>query len=452
MRHLTRIALGLAALFLTCLTASPAFAADRPPNIVLILADDLGYGDFSCYGQEMFQTPNIDRLAAEGMRFTQFYVNTVCSPTRSCLLTGMHPGHARIRANRGTENQRVNIRLGKDPTISEMLQKGGYRTGVVGKWHVSYLFTNGRPLDKGFDFHFGKMNTLDGYDYPSPFWLNKNTYKPEPDDWDHDLYTHFAKEFIRSSKDRPFFLYLAYKTGHAHAEIRQNGAPIPIDPIYAKKDWPYTAKRQATMITEMDRDIGEITDLIDELGLGENTLIIFTSDNGPHKEDGNDPNFFNSSGAVRGIKRDMYEGGIRVPMIARWKGTIAAGQVSDHISAIWDFMPTALDMAGLQVPANIDGISFLPELLGNEQPKHAYLYWQYAHRKSFKEAIRVGRWKGVRQTIDSPIELFDLETDLREMNDLADQYPSYVKYLDKLMGEAHTDNPEYLSRPPVAQK
>ena len=452
MHLLTRITLGLLVLSLGYHAASSAIAAEQPPNIVFILADDLGYADVSCYGQKMFQTPSIDRLADEGMRFTQFYANTVCSPTRCSFLTGLHPGHTRIRANRGIDNQRVNIRIGDDLTVSEVLQQGGYRTGLSGKWHVSFLFTNGRPLDKGFDFHFGRLNTLDGYEYPNPFWLNEEIYELGQEDWDHDLYTRYAKEFIRDSKDQPFFLFLSYRTAHAHAEIRKNGAPIPIDPIYAKKDWPYTAKRQATMITEMDRDIGEITDLIDELGLGENTVIIFTSDNGPHKEDGNDPDFFDSNGPLRGIKRDMYEGGIRMPMIVRWKGTVAAGQVSDHICAIWDFMPTALEMAGLQAPDNIDGISFLPELLGKEQPEHAYLYWQYAHRKSFKEAIRVERWKAVRPAIDAPIELYDLETDLSETTNISDRYPSFVNRLDKLMDEAHTDNPEYISRSLVGQE
>ncbi|NQU45238.1 arylsulfatase, partial [bacterium] len=384
--------------------------AGRRPNIVFILADDLGYGDLGCYGQEKIKTPRLDRMARDGIRFTSHYSGfTVCSPSRCALMTGKHMGHASVTGNGG--------RLRKeDITVPMLLKKAGYRTCMIGKWGlVGRPGHPGSPNNKGFDHFFGFDNQgFAHFYYPEFLWRNdkkvlypdnhnlrvNGQYIPGKGTYSHDEFTKEALSFIKDNASKPFFLYLPYAVPHAELTV-------PADSMepYLKLNWPETPKVEgkgntgggaygsqykggycgqshpnatyAGMISRMDRSIGQILDLLDELKLSDNTLVIFSSDNGPSPEGGQSLKFFNSAGPLRGAKRSMYEGGIRVPTIARWPGKIKPGRTTDHPSAFWDFMPTACELAGVDAPADIDGISYLPELLGNTeaQKKHEYFYW-----------------------------------------------------------------------------
>jgi arylsulfatase A-like enzyme len=429
-------------------------AAPSKPNIIFILADDLGYGDLGCYGQQTIQTPNLDRMAAEGMIFTDHYAgSTVCAPSRCCLMTGVHTGHAWIRGN-----DRIPLRP-TDVTVAELLRQAGYTTGIVGKWGLGEPQTTGIPNQKGFDHWFGYLNQLHAHNYyPDYLWRNEekvplaNEVKPinppggvatKRVQYSDDLFTADALQFLEWSKDRPFFLYLAYTIPHANNEAGKNGMEVPSYGPYANKDWPEPQKGHAAMITRMDADIGRLFARLKSLGLDDKTLVLFSSDNGPHKEGGADPNFFDSNGPLRGNKRDMYEGGIRVPLIARWPGRIARGTGTDHVCAFWDFLPTCCELAGVTPPEGIDGISFLPTLLGRpeNQKKHSYLYWEF-HEQGKKQAVRLGRWKGVRLNVakdpDGPIELYDLTTDPGEEEDTADQHADIVQQIAEIMKTART--------------
>src|SRR5687767_883180 len=361
--------------------------AEQRPNIIFILADDLGYGDLGCYGQKRIKTPNLDRMAAEGMRFTQCYAgSTVCAPSRSALMTGQHTGHTRIRGNNAYPLQPGDV------TVAELLRDAGYQTGLIGKWGLGLSHTTGAPWRKGFGEFFGYVSQTHAHDYyPTNLWRNdqillinantnnrKRVYAP-------DQFTRAATNFIRINKNSPFFLYLAYTAPHANNELGRatgNGMEVPSDEPYSRENWPQPEKNKAAMITRMDRDIGRVLDVLKDQKLETNTVIFFTSDNGAHKEGGVDPVFFNSSGPLRGIKRDMYEGGIRVPAMVRWTGTIKSGQVSDFPWAFWDFLPTAAEIAKVKskIPANVDGQSILPVLLGREMKAHEFFYWEF-HEK-----------------------------------------------------------------------
>lgn len=436
----------------------------RKPNIIYILADDLGYGDLGCYGQERIATPNIDRMAREGMRFTQHYAgSTVCAPSRCVLMTGLHTGHAKVRGNDG-------LFLGpEDFTVAQLLKDAGYTTGLVGKWGLGNEATTGIPGKQGFDYFFGYLNQTHAHNYyPSYLWRNEEQVplpnivkRPErgspnsmkyggvssnKDVYSHDLFTEEALSYVDRNKDNPFFLYLAYTIPHTNNEAGKSGMEVPSLGRYADEDWPTPQKAHAAMITRLDRDVGKLLDKLGELGLDDDTLVIFTSDNGPHQEGGAIPDFFSSSGPLRGIKRDFYEGGIRVPMIARWPRAIAPGSESGHLSAFWDFLPTCADLAGTATPKGIDGISFLPTLLGKEQEEHAYLYWEFYERGG-KQAVRWGDWKGIRlrtrRNPDNPIELYNLEDDLGEAKDVAAQNPRIARKIAKMMKAAHTDSATY---------
>ena len=454
------------------------------PNIIFIMADDLGYGELGCYGQQKIKTPNIDRLAAGGMKFTQHYSGSpVCAPSRCTLMTGKHTGHAYIRANdemkergdvwhdRNIEGQRP--LLPGTETMGRMMQRAGYVTAAIGKWGLGGSNDSGHPNKQGFDFWYGYLCQRVAHNYyPTHLWRNGekdmlegNDYfyphqklpaDKDPNDpasyepysgkqYSQDLMAAEAINFIKQNKDKPFFLYLPFTVPHAALQVPEDSleeykGKFPETPYLGEKNYlPQQTPRAAyaAMITRMDREIGRIMGLLKELGIDENTLIIFTSDNGPAwGYGGTDPQFFNSADGLRGFKASLYEGGIRVPMIARWKGKIKPGSASDHISAFWDFYATFAEVVGAKIPEDIDGISLLPTLLNKNQPKHDYLYWEYLG----KQAIRRGKWKAVRLGIEKEIELYDLENDLAEENNVADQHPEIVAEMAELMKTARTES------------
>jgi len=423
----------------------------RPPNIIFIMADDLGYGDLEAYGQSQIRTPNINRLANEGVRFTDFYAgSTVCAPSRCVLMTGLHTGHAYIRGN-GKNNLRP-----EDLTVAELLQQAGYATAQIGKWGLGHEGSTGVPTKKGFDYFFGYFDQHHAHNYYPSFllrneervWL-ENVVPEEGQyhqgvaskkvDYSYDLMAQEALKYIEEQEDRPFFLYLPFTIPHANNEAGDRGMEVPDYGSYAEEDWPEPQKGLAAMISRMDTDIGQLLDALSVRGLDEETVIFFTSDNGPHAEGGNDPDFFDSNGPLRGIKRALYEGGIRVPMIVRWKGRTPAGAVSDHIGYFGDLMATAAELAGLPETNRFDSISFLPAILGapESQKEHDYLYWEFYEHGS-AQAIRMGRWKGVRKPMfTGPIELYDLENDLSEEFDVAVDHPEVAGRIDAMMKEAH---------------
>jgi arylsulfatase A-like enzyme len=439
-------------------------AAPRRPSIIFILADDLGYGDLGCYGQTKIKTPNIDKLAAEGIRFTSFYAgSTVCAPSRCALMTGLHTGHAFVRGNA------VLPLRPEDTTVAELLKQDGYHTALIGKWGLGNELTSGVPQKKGFDEFAGYLDQTQAHDYyPAYLWrydpqlgfddremilANQNGFKRV---YSHDLFTRAATNFIQIHRPeaanhfRPFFLYLAYTIPHANNEETRrsgNGMEVPDNAPYSNEPWPAPEKNKAAMITRMDRDVGLIMDELKDLKIDDNTVVFFSSDNGPHKEGGNDPKFFESAGPLRGIKRDLYEGGIRVPMIVRWPRKIPAGRVSDLPLAFWDFLPTAIEIAGEEPPKNLDGISFLPTLLGTTQTnQHAFLYWEF-HERGFQQAVRMGDWKAVRPQAGELLELYDLKTDIGEKTNVAPQHADVVTKIEEYLKTARTESPNFPIKP-----
>ena len=447
----------------------------RVPNIVFILVDDLGYGDLGCYGQKTIQTPCIDRMADQGMRFTHCYAgSTVCAPSRCCLMTGYHTGHARVRGN-----ARVPL-LPEDVTVAELLKSAGYQTGIIGKWGLGEPDTTGIPNRQGFDTWFGYLNQRHAHNYyPAYLWENETEFPLRNEvvhtiggrdrtpggvatkrvDYSHDLFAERALEFVKANRDKPFFLYLAMTIPHANNEASNRnikeaeipayrGMEVPDFGPYKDKDWPAPQKGHAAMITRMDADIGRLFKLLAELRIDDETIVFFTSDNGPHKEGGADPAFFGSSGPLRGYKRALYDGGIRVPMIARWPGKIAAGTTSDLPWAFWDFLPTACDLAGTEAPKGIDGISVLPTLLGypDKQKRHDYLYWEFHEGRGSKQAVRMGKWKGVKNRIPGPIELYDVIADPGETQNVAKDHPDVVAKIASDIAEARTESEHWELR------
>ncbi|MDA8743817.1 arylsulfatase [Rubripirellula amarantea] len=449
--------------------SSPFCLADKP-NVIFVMADDLGYGDLGCYGQSVIQTPRLDQMAAQGMKFTQFYAgNTVCAPSRSVLMTGQHMGHTHVRGNAGRSDMSAQTLREQDVTVAEVIGAAGYTSGLIGKWGLGELHSPGHPLDQGFDRFFGYLNQTHAHNYyPEFLWDGvekislRNQVDPSPKsygaftggtatkriDYSHDLFADEALTFIDDHQDASFFLYLALTIPHANNEGSQmtgDGAEVPDYGIYQTKDWPNPDKGQAAMITRMDSDVGRILDRLTELAIAENTLVFFTSDNGPHNEASHNTKRFNPSGPLRGIKRALYEGGIRVPAIAWWPGTIAAGSTTDHIAYFGDFMATMCELTGTEVPAHTDSISFLPTLKGdaNEQDEHEYLYWEFYEQAS-RQAVRFGDWKAIRQPMmTGKIELFNLSEDIGETKDLANDHPDLVKKAAAMMAEAHVPNPNW---------
>ena len=445
--------------------SSRAGPGSRKPSLIFILADDLGYGDLGCYGQARIKTPNLDRLAAEGMRFTSFYAgSTVCAPSRCALMTGLHTGHCYIRGN-----ATLALRP-EDVTVAEVLKRAGYHNALVGKWGLGNEHTTGMPGNKGFDEFVGFLDQTHAHDYytdhlwrydratgrdqAQTFYENldgkRQLYMP-------DLFATAATNFVRIHRPdpfnhfQPFFLYLADTIPHANNEAGKrtgNGMQVPTDEPYSDEPWPQTEKNKAAMITRLDRDVGRLLDRLRELGMEDNTIVCFSSDNGPHQEGGVDPGFFASAGPLRGLKRDLYEGGIRVPLIVRWPGRIKPGRVNDDPWAFWDFLPTAAELAGAPAPANLDGISMLPALLGQPQTnRHEFLYWEF-HERGFQQAVRMGDWKAVRLGPGRALELYHLKTDLGEKHDVAAQNPAVVARIEEHLKTARTDSAQWPVRAP----
>lgn len=427
----------------------------RRPNIIFILADDLGYGDLGCYGQKRIRTPNLDRMAAEGIRFTDHYAgSTVCAPSRCSLMTGLHMGHALVRDNREVRPMGQYPLPADTATVARLMQQAGYATALIGKWGLGGPGSTGIPNRQGFNYFYGYLCQRHAHNYyPEFLFRNEDRVplqgnrvaEPRPDgagfaveraQYSHDLLAQEALAFVERNRARPFFLYLALTIPHANNEGGQKGMEVPSLEPYTNEDWPEPQKGHAAMITRMDRDIGRLLAKIKELGLDEETLVIFTSDNGPHREGGNNPEFNDSNGPLRGIKRDLYEGGIRVPMIARWPGSIKPGGESDHVSAFWDFLPTACEIAGVKPHEGIDGISYLPALLGREQKKHEFLYWEFES----KQAMRMGDWKGLRFGTKGKLALYNLKDDIGEKNDVAGLHPDIVAKIETYMDTARADS------------
>ncbi|WP_282135257.1 arylsulfatase [Seonamhaeicola maritimus] len=449
------------------------------PNIIYILADDMGYGDVGVYGQTKIKTPIIDKLANEGIKFTDHYSGqTVCSPSRCSLMTGMHMGNASVTRN----GQLLNP---DDVTVSELLKTAGYKTGIIGKWGLSEGVTEDNcPNQQGFDHYFGFDNQgFAHFYYPEYLWRNhtkveypenlgirdeNGAYKKGKGTYSHDEFAEEALKFINESKDEPFFLYLPFAIPHAELTIQEDAKEE-----YRGLNWPETPKEvgggarkghgygsqytdgycaqeepnitYAAMITRMDKNIGRIIDLLEELDIDENTIIMFASDNGPSDEGGQSIKFFDSSKGLRGKKRDLYEGGIRIPFVVNWKGTVKGGQESSIPSAFWDFLPTACDLAGVDTPNNIDGVSLLPTILGKSetQIKHKYLYWEWKHGKRPQyEAVRVDNWKFFRITPEKEknnkpyYELYNLDNDISETTNIAKEHPELVEKFIPYLEEA----------------
>ena len=433
-----------------CLAATRLQAAELAgrPNIVLILADDLGYGDLGCYGQKRIQTPSLDRMAAEGMRFTQAYAGSaVCAPSRCCLMTGFHTGHARTRGNKYPD---LPLRR-EDTTVAELLKQAGYRTGLFGKWSLGNLGTTGYPLKKGFDEWFGFFSQTHAHNsYPEHLLDNETAYLlrgntgTKRTEYANDLFTDRALRFIREADDGPYFLHLCYTIPHANNELGRdtgNGMEVPSLAPYESTDWPAQEKGFAAMMTRMDRDIGVILDQI-KRGQARDTLVIFTSDNGPHNEGGHNASFFSSSGGLRGIKRDLYEGGIRVPAIAWCPTLIPAGRVNDQVWANWDFPATACKLAGIQPPPGLDGRSIDALLVESRREPPEYLYWEL-HERGFNQAVRMGDWKGIRIGAGAVLELYNLAENPAESRNLAAQNPGVVRRIEEIMASARTESADW---------
>jgi arylsulfatase A len=448
-------------------TAEPVLA--QTPNVVFILVDDMGYGDLGCYGQKLIETPNIDKLAASGIKFTQFYAGTsVCAPSRASLMTGLHTGHTAIRGNYEVEPEGQFPIPDSVVVIPELFKKAGYTTGTFGKWGLGYPGSEGDPVKQGVDVFYGYNCQRQSHNYfPDHLWSNTerinltNTptnqvqYAPQ-------LIQQNAINFIVQNNANPFFLYLAYTLPHAGLQLPENDkifnyykrkfneSPRPI-----KSDWSsvsyqpqaYPRAAYAAMVTKLDNYVGEVVQKIKELGLEKNTLIIFSSDNGPHTEGGNDPAFFNSSGGFRGVKRQLTEGGIRTPMIASWQGKIKAGKTSNHIGAFWDFFPTFSELTKQRMAQHSDGISILPVLLNKSCVKsHEFLYWEF-HEDGGRQAVRLGNWKGIREQVmkeaQAPIKLYDLTNDPKETTDLASVNPEMIERIKAIMLAEHLENKNF---------
>ena len=445
---------------------------DSPPNIIYILADDLGYGDLSCYGQTNFTTPNIDALAAQGMKFTQHYSgSTVCAPSRSALMTGLHTGHTPIRGNKEVQPEGQYPLPDEIITVAEMLKAKGYSTGVFGKWGLGYPGSEGDPLNQGFDTFFGyNCQRIAHNYYPQHLWDNRNKVMLDGNSGSKeeiyvpDLIHQKTLEYIEANRDNPFFAYVPSPLPHAELKIPDKylkqfkgqyepekaykGCDLGCEGYkqggYGSQDTPHAAF--AAMVYLLDLQVGEIVKKVKELGIERNTLIIFSSDNGPHLEGGADPDFFNGNGPFNGYKRDLYEGGIRVPMIAKWTGKITPGNITNHVSAFWDVYPTLAELVDGDTVISTDGISFLPTLLGGSQQTHDFLYWEFhANIGQSKQAVLTdGRWKAIRKLNGgkfSPIEIYDLENDSGEKYDLASSRPEKVYKARAILNKEHIDSP-----------
>ena len=466
--------------YLLLMMEQPAMgqAAERKPNIILIFADDLGFGEVGCYGQQQIQTPNIDQLALNGMAFTNFYAGaTVCAPSRCTLMTGRHNGHASVRGNAGRDDNSIQSLQDNDYTIAECLKEQGYQTACIGKWGLGEVDQPGHPLRQGFDHFFGYLNQHHAHNYYPTYLYNDmdpvplqnevvfadpqsgdlgGGYGSKRIDYSHELFMNEAIGFMTRPREEPFFLYLSLTLPHANNEAKRmtgNGADVPDWSQYANMPWDQAGKQHAAMVTLLDEGVGRIVEQLKRLGIQDDTLLVFTSDNGPHDESGHDLAQFQPSGPLRGIKRSMYEGGIRVPMIACWPNKIAPNTIADHVGYAGDFFATFAQVAGTEadpVKGPIDSISILPTLLANpdepqttRQQDHEYLYFEFYEQGS-RQAVRFGDWKAVREPmLDGDVELYNLADDLGETKNIADQRPEKIMQAIKYLDEAHVPNPNW---------
>ena len=428
---------------------------EKKPNILFIMADDLGINDLGCYGQQMIATPQIDKMATEGMRFTQVYAgSSVCAPSRCSLMTGFHNGHNRLR-----DNIPHGVFLQPDDlTVAEVLKRAGYTTGAIGKWSLGNPGSWGIANYQGFDYFYGHLNQDQAhFYYPDYLWENdqidllSGNRGERKKQYTHQLFTQKALNFIDEHQQHPFFLYLSYTLPHFsdYDGKSPESQIVPSDAPYTDKTWPQVEKNYAAMVDMIDQDVGKVLNKVKELSLDSNTIIFFTSDNGPNGSKSHDPDFFDSNGIYRGYKRDMYEGGIRIPMIVRWPGKISPGTVSDAVWAFWDFLPTAADLAGLPFENKTDGISVLPALSGQPFQPHEYLYWDYGHvRDEFLQAARWANWKGIKNNASGDIEIYDLATDPGEKLNLVSNRPDLVKRFQEILKHAYVPSDHY----PVVMK
>ena len=461
---LTLIALGLA-------LATTSLSAAERPNIIWIMADDLGYGDLGCFGQKVITTPNLDRMAKEGMKFTHFYAGaTVCAPSRSVLMTGLHHGHTRVRGNSGKTNPAAQALKEGDVTVAKVLQEAGYKTALIGKWGLGDegAAETGLPRKQGFDYFYGYLNQTHAHNhYPDYLWRNETKeplsnivtplgengggYATQPIHFSDDLFADEALKYVEENKAAPFFLYWSMVVPHANNERTRelkDGAEVPDYGPYEGKDWPKPDKGQAAMISRLDGYVGRMLDLLKAQGLAEKTLVIFTSDNGPHNESNHDLARFNPSGPYTGIKRSLTDGGIRVPLIAWWPGKVKADVETGHVASFADWLGTAADLAGAKAPEKIDSLSFKPTLLGQEgQGNHEFLYWEF-HEGGFKQAaLYQGRWKGIRQGgPEAPVLLYDQQNDVAEKTNVAEEHPEIAEKISTYLKTARTELPEWEPR------
>ena len=425
------------------------------PNILLIVADDLGYGDIGCYGQTQIKTPFIDQLAAHGMRFTSCYASSpVSAPSRAALMTGKNTGHLGLRGDGGSLQP-------EDVTAGQLFKSANYFTGVLGEWGLGDASSAATPMRKGFDEWFGVLNLTDAQNY-FPTSLNRasvlhgetdyevtENFDGQKGKYSDDYFVEAALNFIHQDKPvwylhfKPFFLYLPLTIPRANnvlAAATGNGMETPEDAPYSNESWPQPEKNKAAMISRLDRYVGSLMEKLKTEKIDNNTIVILTSANGPHKEGGVDPKFFKSAGPFRGIKRDLYEGGIRVPFIVSWPAAIQPGTTSDLPCALWDFLPTALNAGGQPAPTNIDGVSLLPTLIGQKQTnRHEFLYWE-VHQDGFKQAVRMGDWKALRFGVDGPLELYHLKSDSGEKTDVAAKNPDVVARIEKYLKTARAED------------
>ncbi|MCI0662906.1 MAG: arylsulfatase [Acidobacteria bacterium] len=442
----------------------------RKPNVILILADDLGYGDLGSYGQKLIATPNLDRMAAEGIRFTQFYAgSTVCAPSRAVLMTGKHTGHASVRGNAGAANIGIQSLRKGEKTIAHIFKDAGYATALFGKWGLGEIGSDGHPNRMGFDEFFGYLNQRHAHNYYPTFLIHNDQQVPlrnaaqveeggagyarEKNEYSHDRIFDESLKWLAQHRNHPFFIYLAPTLPHANNEAARetgNGQEVPDYGIYENKNWPSPDKGQAAMITRLDRDVGRLLARLKEYGLDRETIVIFSSDNGPHSEGKNNAELFDANGPLRGMKRALYEGGVRVPLIARWPGRIKPGTVSKHVGYHGDLLATFSELTGQGQPRELDSISILPELSGHkaEQKQHQYIYFEF-YEQGGRQSVRFGDWKAIREPIfTGSVQLYDLAKDPGETNDLAGLHPKIVERAVKMMTEAHQPDPVWKVRTP----
>ena len=437
----------------------------QKPNVIFILADDLGYGGLGCYGQQLIKTPQLDQMAADGMRFTQAYAGaTVCAPSRCVLMTGLHVGHARVRGNTPAAEPAAAL-AAEDATVAQVLHDAGYSTGVIGKWGLGEPTRNqqGLPGRKGFDYFYGYLKHGHAHNYyPDYLWRNESKVKlpnvssKDPAhngnvankkvEYSHDLFADEALKFVRDHHASPFFLYLTFTIPHCNNEAGDKGMEVPDYGQYADRDWPEPQKGHAAMVSRMDADVGRLLDLLGELKIDEQTLVIFTSDNGPPRAEGGfDPEFFEARGPLRGYKGDVTEGGIRVPLIARWPGRVPADEVTEAPVYFADVMPTLAALCGGKAPAGIDGLDFSPTLLGREQPELAdrFMYWEWNRDGLRSQAARWRQWKAIRDPKKDAVELYDLFKDVGEKENVAAKEPGTAKKLHKYILSARTESADW---------